>query len=78
MAVFRSALSKVVAGATSMKRQFSRRERRSWTGSSRVHVEVRDVRGPERAILAWLSGCERVHFGRFPRVFLATRVEQAF
>lgn len=48
---FRNAFAKVVAGATSVKRQFSRRQRRSWAGTSRVHVELCDVKGPERASL---------------------------
>ena len=51
MPVFADAFSKVRAGIAGVRRQFAPRGRRAWFGTTRAHVELRDVRGPERAVL---------------------------
>jgi cation-transporting ATPase I len=51
MPVFADALSKVRAGIAGVRRQFAPRGRRAWLGTTRAHVELRDVRGTERAML---------------------------
>jgi len=51
MAAFSDAVSKVRAGLAGVRRQFAPRTRRSWLGETRAHIELRDVRGAERAVL---------------------------
>jgi len=51
MAALSDAFSKVRAGVAGVRRQFAPRARRSWLGATRAHVELRDVRGAERAAL---------------------------
>jgi cation-transporting P-type ATPase I len=49
--LFFGAVAGVRAVAESLERQLGPRRRRAWTGGARAHVELREARGSERAVL---------------------------